>query len=222
MKLVDVPEMNYTVNDKPEPRGEIWLRGSSIFKGYYKEPAKTKAVLLDDGWFATGDIGKWRSEGRLEIIDRKKNIFKLSQGEYIRPEYIQNVYKLNKFVGSIYVYGNSLQRYLVAIVVPDWEVLIPFIKDNANKMGLIHLIDKDKKTICQNKIIREFILRNMNITGKIRGLFGFEFVKKIRLFDQEFSAQNGLTTVSMKLKRNACKAKFKDQINDMYQTQSKL
>ena len=80
LKLVSVPDMNYYVTDKPYPRGEIWMRGPTIFKEYYKNKAKTMDAKTKDGWFKTGDIGLWRSEGRLQIIDRKKNIFKLSQG----------------------------------------------------------------------------------------------------------------------------------------------
>eukprot|EP01084_Bolivina_argentea_P038774 71691_1 len=102
MKLVDVTDMNYTINDEPMPRGEIWFRGPSLFNGYYKMDKKTEEVLTKDGWFATGDVGQWRIDGKLQIIDRKKNIFKLSQGEYIRPEYIENVYKLSAFVVNIF------------------------------------------------------------------------------------------------------------------------
>eukprot|EP01084_Bolivina_argentea_P056034 102605_1 len=72
MKLVDVEDMNYTLNDEPLPRGEIWFRGPSLFNGYYKMKEKTEAVLFKDGWFATGDIGQWRMDGKLQIIDRKK------------------------------------------------------------------------------------------------------------------------------------------------------
>ena len=85
--------MNYHAKDL---KGEIWARGPNIFKGYHKDAAKTHEALTEDGWLKTGDIGSIDKVGRLSIIDRKKNIFKLSQGEYIAPEKVFSI--LNSFL----------------------------------------------------------------------------------------------------------------------------
>lgn len=82
IKLVDVKDMNYTSKNNL-PQGEIYLRGPSITKGYFKREDLTKEAITDDGWLMTGDIGQWNADGTLSIIDRKKNLVKLSGGEYI-------------------------------------------------------------------------------------------------------------------------------------------
>lgn len=123
LKLVDVPEMDCYSTDTPYPRGEICFRGNSTFVGYFREPEKTAETLDKDGWVHTGDVGCLLSNGALKIIDRKKNIFKLSQGEYIAPEKLENAYTEIDFVKQIFVYGDSLQSVLVGIIIPDEEVV---------------------------------------------------------------------------------------------------
>lgn len=85
------------------------MKGPNVFKGYLKDEEKTTEALDQEGWLHTGDIGKWLPNGTLKIIDRKKHIFKLAQGEYIAPEKIENIYIRSDPVAQIYVHGDSLQ-----------------------------------------------------------------------------------------------------------------
>ena len=130
IKLVSVPEMNYLASQN---KGEIWIRGPCVFGGYYKDEEKTRETITEDGWLKTGDIGSFDAVGHLSIIDRKKNIFKMAQGEYVAPEKLENVYMKSSFVSQIFVYGGPLESQLVAIVVPDQEVSIGW----AVKRGLL-------------------------------------------------------------------------------------
>ncbi len=110
---MDVPVLNYLHTDKNEqgedtPRGEIWLKGENVIPGYYLRDDKYKENFYD-GWCKTGDIGEITPNMALKIIDRKKNIFKLSQGEYIAPEKLEGVYKaVSNFISTVMVYGDSL------------------------------------------------------------------------------------------------------------------
>jgi long-chain acyl-CoA synthetase len=121
-KLVDIPEMNYSTDTDP-PKGEICVRGDPIFKGYYKDEKNTKEAIDKDGWHHTGDVGLIEKNGALRLIDRKKNIYKLSQGEYVAPEKIENIYLRCPLAAEVFVYGDSLQNYNVGIIVPNKDVL---------------------------------------------------------------------------------------------------
>jgi long-chain acyl-CoA synthetase len=119
-RLKDIPEMSYMSTDQPYPRGEICMQGPTIFPGYYMRPDKTEEAF-EDGWFKTGDVAQLYPNGTVKIIDRSKNIFKLSQGEYIAPEKIENIFALCAYVGQTMIYGDSLRSCCVAIIVPNEE-----------------------------------------------------------------------------------------------------
>ncbi|XP_007939744.1 long-chain-fatty-acid--CoA ligase 5 [Orycteropus afer afer] len=207
VKLEDVADMNYfSVNSE----GEICIRGTNVFRGYLKEPEKTKEALDKDGWLHTGDIGRWLPNGTLKIIDRKKNIFKLAQGEYIAPEKIENIYIRSRPVSQIFVHGESLRSSLVGIVVPDPDVFPSF----AAKLGIKGSLEE----LCQNEIVKEAVLEDLQKTGKEGGLKSFEQVKKIFLHSEPFSIENGLLTPTLKAKRGELSKYFRVQINSLYET----
>ncbi|OIV95005.1 hypothetical protein TanjilG_22202 [Lupinus angustifolius] len=159
IKLVDVPEMNYTSDDKPYPRGEICVRGPIIFQGYYKDEAQTREVIDEERWLHTGDIGTWLPGGRLKIIDRKKNIFKLSQGEYIAPEKIENAYAKCKFIAQCFVYGDSLNSSLVAVVSVEHDVL----KEWAASQGIKY---NNLAQLCNDPKAKAAVLADMDACGR--------------------------------------------------------
>ncbi|XP_004304992.1 PREDICTED: long chain acyl-CoA synthetase 6, peroxisomal [Fragaria vesca subsp. vesca] len=209
VKLVDVPEMNYTSDDQPYPRGEICVRGPIVFQGYYKDELQTKEVFDDEGWLHTGDIGLWLPGGRLKIIDRKKNIFKLAQGEYVAPEKIENVYAKCQFVAQCFIYGDSFKSCLVAIVAVDPDVL----KEWAASEGIKY---EDLRQLCNNPRVRSVVLADMDAIGKEAQLRGFEFAKAVTLVPEPFTVENGLLTPTFKIKRPQARAHFAKAISNMY------
>lgn len=135
VKLMPIEDMNYSPADKPYPRGEIWARGDNMFVGYFKDEKSTEETLKEGGWVATGDVGRWNPNGTLSIIDRKKNMFKLSQGEYVAAEKIEQEYGKSPIVGQIFVYGNSFKSFLLAVVVPSAETLSNWCKEQGYWVG---------------------------------------------------------------------------------------
>uniref|UniRef100_A0A8C6UR35 Long-chain-fatty-acid--CoA ligase n=1 Tax=Neogobius melanostomus TaxID=47308 RepID=A0A8C6UR35_9GOBI len=206
VKLVDVPEMNYLAANG---EGEICVKGANVFKGYLKDPEKTKETIDDDGWVHTGDIGKWLPNGTLKIVDRKKHIFKLAQGEYIAPEKIENVYVRSDALAQVLFHGDSLQACLVAVVVPDQDFLSNWTKRTLGLTGTY--LD-----LCSKKEVKEAILKDMVRLGKEAGLKSFEQVQTIHIHTEQFSIENGLLTPTMKAKRNELRQKFRDQIDELY------
>ncbi|KAL0984444.1 hypothetical protein UPYG_G00141630, partial [Umbra pygmaea] len=205
VKLVDVEEMNYFASNG---EGEVCIKGKNVFVGYLKDPEKTAEAFDKDGWLHTGDIGKWLPSGVLKIIDRKKNIFKLAQGEYIAPEKIENVYIRSAPVAQVFVHGDSLQASLVAIVVPDPDVLPSYVE----KIG----VKGSMEELCRSQAVKKSILSDLVKLGRDAGLKSFEQVKDLYLHPEQFTIENGLLTPTLKAKRAELKALFQPQIDSLY------
>jgi long-chain acyl-CoA synthetase len=216
MCLYDVPDMNYTSNDQPAPRGEVCVRGPSLFLGYFKDPERTAEAIDADGWFHTGDVGMWNADGTMSIIDRKKNIFKLSQGEYIAPEKIENICQKSTLVAQMLVHGYSTESYIVAIVIPDREAAIEWAKDN---MPGFTPDDKDAvHTMLTSSELKKAIQTDVEAVATKFGLFRFERVAKIHLDAEPWTAANNLVTPTFKLKRPQLVQKYTAEIDAMYST----
>uniref|UniRef100_A0AAQ4S9I7 Arachidonate--CoA ligase n=1 Tax=Gasterosteus aculeatus aculeatus TaxID=481459 RepID=A0AAQ4S9I7_GASAC len=205
IKLVDVPEKNYFAS---KGEGEVCVKGPNVFKGYLKDPERTAETLDAAGWLHTGDIGKWLPVRAQPIIDRKKHIFKLAQGEYISPEKIENIYIRSEPVAQLYVHGDSLKSCLVGIVVPDPEVMPEWAK----KKGIFGTY----KDLCKNTVGGKAVLEDLVRLGKTSGLHSFEQVKNIYIHSEMFSILNGLLTPTLKAKRPELKEFFKEKIDQLY------
>lgn len=212
IKLVDVPEMDYLSTD-PNPRGELCIRGPNVFMGYYKNEEKTREALDDEGWFHTGDVAMINERGCIVIIDRKKNIFKLAQGEYIAPEKIENIYAKDPVVAQLYVHGDSLQSCLVGILVPDPEALNTIV---ATKLPQIASKKLSYQELCKNREVNKVVLEQLTRVGKKAGLRGFEFMKAIYLESSPFTIENDLLTPTLKVKRPQTAKFYEQQIADLY------
>ncbi|OVA05727.1 AMP-dependent synthetase/ligase [Macleaya cordata] len=209
--LESVPEMGYDALSST-PRGEICVRGKTLFSGYFKREDLTKEVMVD-GWFHTGDIGEWQPNGSMKIIDRKKNIFKLSQGEYVAVENLENIYGLVSAIDSIWIYGNSFESFLVAVVNPNKQALERWSEENG--------IEGDFASLCENPKAKEFIIGELSKIGKEKKLKGFEFVRAVHLDPVPFDMDRDLLTPTYKKKRPQLLKYYQRVIDNMYKSGGK-
>ncbi|KAJ1553265.1 long-chain fatty acid-CoA ligase [Cladochytrium tenue] len=213
MKLVDVADTDYSSRNKPRPQGEVWVRGPSVMRGYYKQPQLTSEVLTEDGWLKTGDIGEWHPDNCLSIIDRKKNLVKLSNGEYIALEKLESVYKISPYVANIVVYGDSEQAYPVAIIQPVEAELRLLAKDR----GLVpdpELIDLGELAVHPG--VKSAVLTSLKDVAKQVKLVSAETVQAIYIAGEEWTPQNGMLTAAMKIKRKDILNKYKTALSSLY------
>jgi long-chain acyl-CoA synthetase len=223
VRLMDVPEMGYRSSDREHGRndevircagrGEICIRGDNVFRGYYKMADKTAETVDANGWLHTGDIGLWTVSGQLKIIDRKKNIFKLSQGEYVAPEKIEAIFSTSKFVLQSLVYGDSVRDHLVAIIVPNPDMIKEWVGKQSN--GILKNLPLVE--LCKSSELNTVILNELTAKSRQAKLNGYEIVKTIHL-EPEMWTPDTLLTPTFKLKRKDAEIKYKTVIDRMYET----
>ncbi|KAI9258902.1 hypothetical protein BDA99DRAFT_573167 [Phascolomyces articulosus] len=207
IKLVDVPDAGYLSSNDP-PAGEVWVRGPSVTKGYFKRDDLTKETITEDGWLMTGDIAQWNVNGTLSIVDRKKNLVKLSNGEYIALEKLESTYKSCLYVNNICVYADPLRPRAVALVVP--------VDSAVRKLGAeLGIESKEMAVLCANDQVKKTVLKALLAQGKEAGLKPAEMLFDIYLCNEEWSVDNGLLTAAQKLKRSDINKEYKEQLDTM-------
>lgn len=183
IKLVDFPDAGYYATNKPNPQGEVWIRGTPVLDAYYENEEETKASISPDGWFKTGDIGEFDKNGHLKIIDRKKNLIKTLNGEYIALEKLESVYRSATVVANICVYADDQQIRPVAIIVPAE----PALKKLAERLGVEGSGIED---LVHNKKVQDAVLKELQTAGRQGGLSGIEIIEGAVLADEEWTPQN--------------------------------
>ncbi|TFY65500.1 hypothetical protein EVG20_g5564 [Dentipellis fragilis] len=201
VKLVDVPTMGYTSEDKPNPRGELCCRGPMCFQEYYKDGTSTSGTIDEEKWVHTGDVAEIDECGRLRIIDRVKNIMKLAQGEYVALEKIENLYSSLPLVGQIFVHGDSLQAYLLAVIIPD----------------PVQFAQLASQELCSDERVVQAVLAELTQEGKKNHLKGFEMVKRIHVTMDPFSVEDNTMTPTLKIRRKDAYQKHKAALDALYQ-----
>ena len=212
IKLTDWEEGNYRVTDNPCPRGEIVLGGKCLATEYFKLPEKTEEEFYTDEsgrkWFRTGDIGEMSSDGTMRIIDRKKDIVKLSCGEYLSLGKVESELKTSQFVESICLYGDPIKSNPVALIVPSEEKL----KELAQKLGMTRT---DFEDLCKDDIITSTILKELYQQGKRSGLKHWELPNAITLVKEDWNPESGLVTSAFKIKRRPIQDFYQKEIDRM-------
>lgn len=185
--------------------GEILVRGPSVFKGYWNRPEETQNAFLD-GWFKTGDIGHIDADGYLSVTDRKKELIKTSGGKFIAPQPIENSLKLNPLVGTAAIIGDR-RKFAFVIVSPNFALLEDWARtNNVAFSSRAELVGNPKV-----QALYEGIIEDVN-----KNLARFEKLKCVLLVPDEFTADNGTLTPTMKLRRRVVEERYRTQIDELY------
>jgi long-chain acyl-CoA synthetase len=184
---------------------EILVRGNSIFRAYWNRPEETRNAFVD-GWFKTGDIGNLDEDGFLSVTDRKKDLLKTSGGKFIAPQPVENLLILNALIGTSVVLGDR-RKFASVIISPAFPLLEEWARDN-------HILFSSREELVTHpkvKTLYEGIVGDVNL-----GLARYEKFKKILLAPDEFTTSDGSLTPTLRLRRKAVEARYREQIDELY------
>lgn len=185
--------------------GEILCKGPNVMKGYWKKEDATKEMIDEDGWLHTGDVGRFVS-GNLKITDRIKHMLVNAGGKNIYPGPIEDMFKSSKWIDQLVVVGEA-QNFMAGLIVPDFDALKKFARENNLKNGTIEeLLGHDEIKNIYKKEMREFS----------KELASHEKIRDFRLLQNEFTIETGEITPTMKVKRRVISEKYADQIADIF------
>jgi long-chain acyl-CoA synthetase len=220
-KLEDIPDLNYhsktEFDGKPSPTGEICIYGPLVFAGYFKNEEITRETIDKDGWLHTGDIGRIMPDNLgLRIIDRKKEIFKLSQGEYIAPTKLEAIYGKSKFVLQIIIHGDPFHDHIVAIVVPNREEVITWLKSSGKISADTKLLSKEVEEYFKDPDFESMLKSDFEILAKENNFNSLEKISCMVISNVDFTIDNGCLTPTLKIVRRKSVELMKDKIDEVY------
>ncbi|CAL6025424.1 Long_chain fatty acid CoA ligase [Hexamita inflata] len=220
LRIKSVPEMGYTIADKRIldyggkqenlvcPRGELMIKGPSVFSGYYNDEEKTKESF-EDGWFLTGDIAEYNPFTKeVKLIDRKRGIIKLSQGEFISVNQIEDAISLSRCVEQVFLYANRFQPIVTAVIIPNRS----YLKTKG--------VSGEDMSLSQEAIA--YVTEDIKKTCKAHNLRSFEIPKAVVIENEPWTPENGLLTPALKVKRPACKEKYEKLMLDIIKRITRL
>ncbi len=193
-KLVDVPDLGYFRTDRPHPRGELLVKSDGLFPGYYKRPELTAEMFDGDGYYRTGDVFAETGPDQLVYLDRRNNVLKLSQGEFVTVSKLEAAFGDSPLVRQIYIYGNSARSYLLAVVVPTEEALARY--DSAE--------------------LKSVVGESLQEVAKATGLQSYEIPRDFLIETTPFTLENGLLTGIRKLARPRLKEHYGERLEQLY------
>ncbi|KAK1702959.1 hypothetical protein BDP67DRAFT_610081 [Colletotrichum lupini] len=215
MKLVDCPDAGYLTSNTPS-QGEIWIRGDSVMEGYYDNDDESKSAVAPGDWIRTGDIGQWEptcsgDDFHFRIIDRKKNLVKTLNGEYIALEKLESIYRSAKLVANICIHASPHRAKPTAIVVPS----PPALKDLAKRHGLD--TPCETSALIRHPFVVHGALLQLQQIAQEAGLASIEVVEAVVLVDDsEWTPQNGLTTAVGKLNRRGIVTRYQGLLDRVH------